>query len=113
MSSSWWSVQRSASLAAGWSQARKTSAASVVERYAGAEWAACSSPCTSPSAAWLVVKTAGGDPARSCRGDFTGDRIGDRGRGSFEDEQLCTGDLVREGFAVADWEDWVAATVHH
>jgi hypothetical protein len=30
-----------------------------------------------------------------CR-DFTGDRIGDRGRGSFEHEQSCTGDLARK-----------------
>ena len=47
-----------------------------------------------------------------CR-ELTGERIGDRGRGPFEHEQPRTGDLARECFAVADWEERVAATVHH
>jgi hypothetical protein len=41
-----------------------------------------------------------------CR-DLTRDRIGDRGRGSFEHEQPRTGDLARKCFAVADWEERV------
>src|SRR4051812_9328078 len=43
------------------------------------------------------------------RRDFTGGRIGDRGRGLFEHEQSGTGDLARDRFAVADREERVAA----
>ena len=41
------------------------------------------------------------------RGDLTRGRLGDRGRGPFEDEQPRTGDLARERFAVADREERV------
>ena len=44
------------------------------------------------------------------RRDLTGGRIGDRGRGPFEDEQPRTRDLARKRFAVADREERVAAT---
>ena len=40
---------------------------------------------------------------KHCRGDLTGGRVGDRGRGAFEYEQSCSGDLARERFAVADY----------
>jgi hypothetical protein len=45
------------------------------------------------------------------RREFTGGGIGDGGRSLFEHEQSRTGDLAREGFAVADREERVANTM--
>jgi hypothetical protein len=47
------------------------------------------------------------------RGDFSGGRVGVRGRDLFEQEQPPAGDLARERGAVADGEERVAVTVHH
>src|SRR5205809_263389 len=47
------------------------------------------------------------------RGDLTGGGVGNRGRGAFEYEQSCTGNITRKRFAVADREERVTATVHH
>ena len=41
------------------------------------------------------------------RGDLTGGDVGNRGRGAFEYEQSCTGNITRKRFAVADREERV------
>lgn len=46
-------------------------------------------------------------------GDLIGGRVGDRGRGLFEHEEPCAGDLARERLAIAEREECVAPTVHH